>query len=190
MFSLSLCHQVDQYMCLVCGCGTAEDRLLLCDGCDDSYHIFCLIPPLHDVPKGDWRCPKCLAQVSNTHTETHKHTTHLGAENLACRSLSLRKCSRLPPPVCSFSLQSPPYPLIFVFCCCFFAGIRQTCCRVRLWASQQELHPASLWRHGWLLQVWLFQHAGSCEFASGSFLIKSSHRLHIRVARRAQVQML
>uniref|UniRef100_A0A8C9WZA5 [histone H3]-trimethyl-L-lysine(4) demethylase n=1 Tax=Sander lucioperca TaxID=283035 RepID=A0A8C9WZA5_SANLU len=54
--------QVDQYMCLVCGKGTAEDRLLLCDGCDDSYHIFCLIPPLHDVPKGDWRCPKCLAQ--------------------------------------------------------------------------------------------------------------------------------
>lgn len=59
--------QVDQYMCLVCGCGTAEDRLLLCDGCDDSYHTFCLIPPLHDVPKGDWRCPKCLAQVSCRH---------------------------------------------------------------------------------------------------------------------------
>ncbi|XP_067360832.1 lysine (K)-specific demethylase 5Ba isoform X4 [Channa argus] len=55
-------NKVDQYMCLVCGRGNAEDRLLLCDGCDDSYHIFCLIPPLHDVPKGDWRCPKCLAQ--------------------------------------------------------------------------------------------------------------------------------
>ncbi|KAK0145524.1 Lysine-specific demethylase 5B [Merluccius polli] len=54
--------KVDQYMCLGCGSGTAEDRLLLCDGCDDSYHTFCLIPPLHDVPKGDWRCPKCLAQ--------------------------------------------------------------------------------------------------------------------------------
>uniref|UniRef100_A0A8C7WQQ7 [histone H3]-trimethyl-L-lysine(4) demethylase n=1 Tax=Oryzias sinensis TaxID=183150 RepID=A0A8C7WQQ7_9TELE len=53
---------VDQYICLVCGSGSAEDRLLLCDGCDDSYHIFCLIPPLHEVPKGDWRCPKCLAQ--------------------------------------------------------------------------------------------------------------------------------
>uniref|UniRef100_A0A669DUB5 [histone H3]-trimethyl-L-lysine(4) demethylase n=1 Tax=Oreochromis niloticus TaxID=8128 RepID=A0A669DUB5_ORENI len=51
---------VDHYMCLVCGSGSAEDRLLLCDGCDDSYHIFCLIPPLHDVPKGDWRCPRCL----------------------------------------------------------------------------------------------------------------------------------
>uniref|UniRef100_A0AAY4EYW5 [histone H3]-trimethyl-L-lysine(4) demethylase n=1 Tax=Denticeps clupeoides TaxID=299321 RepID=A0AAY4EYW5_9TELE len=54
--------QVEQYMCLACGGGGEEDRLLLCDGCDDSYHTFCLIPPLHDVPKGDWRCPKCLAQ--------------------------------------------------------------------------------------------------------------------------------
>uniref|UniRef100_A0A8C7VB44 [histone H3]-trimethyl-L-lysine(4) demethylase n=1 Tax=Oncorhynchus mykiss TaxID=8022 RepID=A0A8C7VB44_ONCMY len=58
----SNCKLVDQYMCLVCGSGSEEDRLLLCDGCDDSYHTFCLIPPLHDVPKGDWRCPKCLAQ--------------------------------------------------------------------------------------------------------------------------------
>ncbi|KAM9320723.1 lysine-specific demethylase 5B [Gastrophryne carolinensis] len=53
---------VDLYVCFVCGSGSDEDRLLLCDGCDDSYHTFCLIPPLHDVPKGDWRCPKCLAQ--------------------------------------------------------------------------------------------------------------------------------
>uniref|UniRef100_A0A3Q3WI27 [histone H3]-trimethyl-L-lysine(4) demethylase n=1 Tax=Mola mola TaxID=94237 RepID=A0A3Q3WI27_MOLML len=53
---------VDLVVCLVCGSGGEEDRLLLCDGCDDSYHTFCLIPPLHDVPRGDWRCPKCLAQ--------------------------------------------------------------------------------------------------------------------------------
>uniref|UniRef100_A0A4W3IA77 [histone H3]-trimethyl-L-lysine(4) demethylase n=1 Tax=Callorhinchus milii TaxID=7868 RepID=A0A4W3IA77_CALMI len=53
---------VDLYVCLVCGQGNEEDRLLLCDGCDDSYHTFCLLPPLNDVPKGDWRCPKCLAQ--------------------------------------------------------------------------------------------------------------------------------
>ncbi|XP_028266723.1 lysine-specific demethylase 5B-B isoform X2 [Parambassis ranga] len=55
-------NPVDLVVCLVCGSGADEDRLLLCDGCDDSYHTFCLIPPLHDVPRGDWRCPKCLAQ--------------------------------------------------------------------------------------------------------------------------------
>uniref|UniRef100_A0A4W3GNJ7 Lysine-specific demethylase 5A n=1 Tax=Callorhinchus milii TaxID=7868 RepID=A0A4W3GNJ7_CALMI len=55
--------QIDLYVCLVCARGDDEDRLLLCDGCDDSYHTFCLIPPLHDVPKGDWRCPKCVAEA-------------------------------------------------------------------------------------------------------------------------------
>uniref|UniRef100_A0A6Q2YHW0 [histone H3]-trimethyl-L-lysine(4) demethylase n=1 Tax=Esox lucius TaxID=8010 RepID=A0A6Q2YHW0_ESOLU len=54
--------QIDMYMCLMCGRGDEEDRLLLCDGCDDSYHTFCLIPPLQDVPKGEWRCPKCVAE--------------------------------------------------------------------------------------------------------------------------------
>uniref|UniRef100_A0A3Q3GUM0 [histone H3]-trimethyl-L-lysine(4) demethylase n=1 Tax=Labrus bergylta TaxID=56723 RepID=A0A3Q3GUM0_9LABR len=58
----ALTPQIDLYLCLVCGRGDEEDRLLLCDGCDDSYHTFCLIPPLQDVPKGDWRCPKCVAE--------------------------------------------------------------------------------------------------------------------------------
>ncbi|XP_045539798.1 lysine-specific demethylase lid [Papilio machaon] len=51
-----------KYMCHVCGRGDVEEQMLLCDGCDDSYHTFCLVPPLADVPKGDWRCPVCLAE--------------------------------------------------------------------------------------------------------------------------------
>ncbi|EDM02036.1 rCG29703 [Rattus norvegicus] len=56
---------VDLYVCMFCGRGNNEDKLLLCDGCDDSYHTFCLLPPLPDVPKGDWRCPKCVAEECN-----------------------------------------------------------------------------------------------------------------------------
>uniref|UniRef100_A0A673KDN8 [histone H3]-trimethyl-L-lysine(4) demethylase n=1 Tax=Sinocyclocheilus rhinocerous TaxID=307959 RepID=A0A673KDN8_9TELE len=74
---------VDLYVCLVCGKGNDEDRLLLCDGCDDSYHTFCLIPPLSDVPRGDWRCPKCLAQ------ECSKPQEAFGFEQ-ACRDYSLK----------------------------------------------------------------------------------------------------
>ncbi len=45
--------------CTVCeGCGKPHDegRLILCDECDISYHIYCLDPPLDHVPKGTWKC--------------------------------------------------------------------------------------------------------------------------------------
>ncbi|KAM4562349.1 lysine-specific demethylase 5B-B isoform 4-T4 [Odontesthes bonariensis] len=80
---------VDLVICLVCGSGGDEDRLLLCDGCDDSYHTFCLIPPLHDVPRGDWRCPKCLAQVMIKSKECNKPHEAFGFEQ-AYRDYSLR----------------------------------------------------------------------------------------------------
>ncbi|PNF26510.1 Lysine-specific demethylase 5A [Cryptotermes secundus] len=51
-----------KYVCHNCGRGDVEESMLLCDGCDDSYHTFCLMPPLLEIPKGDWRCPKCVAE--------------------------------------------------------------------------------------------------------------------------------
>lgn len=51
-----------KYICHICTRGDGEEAMLLCDGCDDSYHTFCLIPPLADIPKGDWRCPKCVVE--------------------------------------------------------------------------------------------------------------------------------
>ncbi|XP_058875912.1 lysine-specific demethylase 5C-like, partial [Acipenser ruthenus] len=53
---------VDSFVCRMCARGDEDDKLLLCDGCDDNYHTFCLLPPLSETPKGDWRCPKCVAE--------------------------------------------------------------------------------------------------------------------------------
>ena len=47
----------------MCSSGDDGQYLLLCDGCDASFHTYCLIPPITTVPKGEWRCPKCIAQV-------------------------------------------------------------------------------------------------------------------------------
>uniref|UniRef100_A0A1A9UJ12 Histone-lysine N-methyltransferase n=1 Tax=Glossina austeni TaxID=7395 RepID=A0A1A9UJ12_GLOAU len=48
--------------CTVCeGCGQKNDegRLILCDECDISYHIYCMSPPLDAVPNGNWKCKWC-----------------------------------------------------------------------------------------------------------------------------------
>lgn len=52
--------------CTICeGCGKPHDegRLILCDECDISYHIYCLDPPLDAVPKGTWKCKWSVAEL-------------------------------------------------------------------------------------------------------------------------------
>ncbi|XP_064606539.1 lysine-specific demethylase 5A-like isoform X1 [Liolophura sinensis] len=55
--------KVDLYMCHTCGQGDGEEFMLLCDGCDDAFHTYCLVPPMPDIPKGDWRCPECIKKA-------------------------------------------------------------------------------------------------------------------------------
>lgn len=43
-------------ICRLCGDG---GELLCCDSCPSSYHTYCLVPALKDVPDGDWHCPRC-----------------------------------------------------------------------------------------------------------------------------------
>ncbi|XP_012675565.2 lysine-specific demethylase 5C isoform X3 [Clupea harengus] len=59
---VSVAKGVDSFVCRMCGRGDDDEKLLLCDGCDDNYHTFCLLPPITDPPKGNWRCPKCVAE--------------------------------------------------------------------------------------------------------------------------------
>ncbi|XP_072393559.1 uncharacterized protein [Diabrotica undecimpunctata] len=52
----------DLTYCEICGSSGNEDRMLLCDGCDLGYHLYCLTPPLTDVPTGYWYCNECTIQ--------------------------------------------------------------------------------------------------------------------------------
>ena len=38
-----------------------QSTVLLCDGCEGKYNIRRLNPPLKDIPKGDWYCPRCVS---------------------------------------------------------------------------------------------------------------------------------
>ena len=44
-------------------CHINEGDPLLCDRCDDAYHLHCAQPPLDTVPEGDWFCGPCLEEV-------------------------------------------------------------------------------------------------------------------------------
>ncbi|CAH8503608.1 unnamed protein product [Schistosoma turkestanicum] len=50
---------VEDARCRVCRRKTDDDNLLLCDGCNLAFHLYCLRPPLKRVPTGDWFCPTC-----------------------------------------------------------------------------------------------------------------------------------
>ena len=54
---------MDNVVCVKCKDGGDENKLLLCDHCDQSFHTYCLFPPIPSIPKGDWRCPKCVTKV-------------------------------------------------------------------------------------------------------------------------------
>ncbi|XP_076839802.1 bromodomain adjacent to zinc finger domain protein 2A isoform X2 [Brachyhypopomus gauderio] len=47
--------------CQVCRKGDNDEYLLLCDGCDRGWHMFCLRPKVIQVPEGDWFCPNCIS---------------------------------------------------------------------------------------------------------------------------------
>ena len=36
-----------------------DSKMLLYDECTQGFHLYCLLPQLHQIPTGDWFCPGC-----------------------------------------------------------------------------------------------------------------------------------
>ncbi|KYM96770.1 E3 ubiquitin-protein ligase UHRF1 [Cyphomyrmex costatus] len=59
------CEDNPDEECRVCGCKVCagkeeENTLLICDECDDMFHMKCLNPPLLELPEESyWYCPEC-----------------------------------------------------------------------------------------------------------------------------------
>jgi len=53
--------KLDNLPCSICGQNVEDDddKLLICDSCNEGFHMFCLDPPLEEVPKGSWYCDRC-----------------------------------------------------------------------------------------------------------------------------------
>ena len=53
-------------VCELCKGGHREEKIIICDRCDRGCHLFCLQPPLENVPEGEWICPLCIAENSES----------------------------------------------------------------------------------------------------------------------------
>ncbi|TFK43830.1 jumonji superfamily protein [Crucibulum laeve] len=51
----------NQQNCEICHKKNRGEEMLLCDGCDCGFHMFCLDPPLDTIPKEQWFCYTCLS---------------------------------------------------------------------------------------------------------------------------------
>jgi hypothetical protein len=59
-------HALDDLICEICRKGDDDENMLLCDGCERGFHMYCLIPPLDAAPDGDWFCSDCESAISST----------------------------------------------------------------------------------------------------------------------------
>ena len=46
--------------CLICKKHNSPSQTLLCDNCDNAFHLQCILPNLTRIPLGKWYCNKCL----------------------------------------------------------------------------------------------------------------------------------
>ncbi|KAK8354955.1 hypothetical protein V6Z12_A05G254700 [Gossypium hirsutum] len=64
-------------LCRACLADKDDDKIVLCDGCDAAYHIYCMKPPRTSIPSGKWFCRKCDAGIQRIHRAKRAYESKL-----------------------------------------------------------------------------------------------------------------
>ncbi|XP_051139203.1 PHD finger protein EHD3 isoform X2 [Andrographis paniculata] len=67
------CWYCPSCLCRTCLYDRDDEHIVLCDGCDHAYHIYCMQPAQLEVPKGKWFCRKCDAAIKRIRKAKHSY---------------------------------------------------------------------------------------------------------------------
>ncbi|KAL9224732.1 hypothetical protein vseg_000741 [Gypsophila vaccaria] len=55
--------------CHVCGLAETALEMLICDECDEAFHLSCFNPSIKKIPVDDWHCQSCAKRKHNLNRE-------------------------------------------------------------------------------------------------------------------------
>lgn len=84
---------MDSIACTACRKRDDEDSMVLCDGCDDAWHTFCMTPKRDEVPSGDWFCHLCLAAAAGRRAELAELAAHAASRHSGKRKRRPKKAA-------------------------------------------------------------------------------------------------
>ncbi|GFO01346.1 tyrosine-protein kinase baz1b-like [Plakobranchus ocellatus] len=86
--------------CKICRKKCDDAKLLLCDECNQAFHMYCLRPAISKLPTGDWFCPACKPRRPQVRPSDLESESEEEEKEEACRECGGRDklifCTKCP----------------------------------------------------------------------------------------------